>query len=394
MNDNILSISLAIDAGDNSAAKAAILASPDLLKKTWMGDSLLHGSARDGNLEMTLFLLEQSMDVNISKTGAGYETPLSSAALGGHVELARLLLERGAFVDGVDATSHTPLMLAARSGNAVLVRMLLEAGADVNRLGAFQRLYPLDFAGWQEDSMDWKVNEDVIGMLKERGAFSITMQPTSWQESAAWPIMLHVNNHAGPLFPKPFLRTVADEEFAFWLADVKDKIRPLFLFSAGAYEYAQQHGHGMVELGFVLTQQWSVLSHYRNPKSRLSFPLDMLQRLVALMQEGEEIITGYTVSRVDERFSDLGWPEGIDWLVAVDHDWELARNRKLAVEWKGKIRPRETFEDDVDILTLAPVTTKNFVPTEKNIQKFLTDRRGATWKKMLLPDSIYGDKYL
>ena len=58
-------------------------------------------------------------------------TALQSAVLGGHVETARFLLERGADVNAAPARLKSPLHLACRAGPLDLVRILLEAGADV-----------------------------------------------------------------------------------------------------------------------------------------------------------------------------------------------------------------------------------------------------------------------
>lgn len=45
-----------------------------------------------------------------------FESPLTLAACGGHVELAMLLLERGANIEEVNDEGYTPLMEAAREG--------------------------------------------------------------------------------------------------------------------------------------------------------------------------------------------------------------------------------------------------------------------------------------
>ncbi len=61
------------------------------------------------------------------------ELPLHIAALTGNVEMARLLLEAGAEVDGLDVDESTPLHVAALRRQAGMVRFLLDRGADVNR---------------------------------------------------------------------------------------------------------------------------------------------------------------------------------------------------------------------------------------------------------------------
>jgi ankyrin repeat protein len=93
------------------------------------GIQLLAWAARGGAVRCARLLLERGADVN---GGA-----LHSAARGGRLELVRVLLERGADVDRRDpATGRTPLhsaIAAGPDGDAPeVVRVLLAAGADVN----------------------------------------------------------------------------------------------------------------------------------------------------------------------------------------------------------------------------------------------------------------------
>lgn len=61
-----------------------------------------------------------------------FESPLTLAACGGHVELANLLIERGANLEEVNDEGYTPLMEAAREGHEEMVALLLAHGAEVN----------------------------------------------------------------------------------------------------------------------------------------------------------------------------------------------------------------------------------------------------------------------
>ena len=54
-----------------------------------------------------------------------FECPLTLAACGGHVELAMLLLERGANIEEVNDEGYTPLMEASREGHEEMVALLL-----------------------------------------------------------------------------------------------------------------------------------------------------------------------------------------------------------------------------------------------------------------------------
>lgn len=57
-----------------------------------------------------------------------FESPLTLAACGGHVDLALLLIERGANIEEVNDEGYTPLMEAAREGHEEMVGVLLNKG--------------------------------------------------------------------------------------------------------------------------------------------------------------------------------------------------------------------------------------------------------------------------
>lgn len=57
-----------------------------------------------------------------------FESPLTLAACGGHVDLALLLIDRGANIEEVNDEGYTPLMEAAREGHEEMVCVLLTRG--------------------------------------------------------------------------------------------------------------------------------------------------------------------------------------------------------------------------------------------------------------------------
>lgn len=67
------------------------------------------------------------LDVSIDTRGADSDTPLHLAALYGHAECVRLLLERGARADVADSDGALPLHDAAAGGYASICEMLLDA---------------------------------------------------------------------------------------------------------------------------------------------------------------------------------------------------------------------------------------------------------------------------
>ncbi|KAI9434798.1 hypothetical protein H4582DRAFT_2174263, partial [Lactarius indigo] len=81
-------------------------------------------------LKVWLQLLRRQ-GITVDDAGDTNNTPLHLASRGGHADIARELLMRGASVAMKDRSYRTPLHLACDSGNAETVRLLIEQGADV-----------------------------------------------------------------------------------------------------------------------------------------------------------------------------------------------------------------------------------------------------------------------
>ena len=77
-----------------------------------------------------VWLKRQDCDdvVQVNMPADSFESPLTLAACGGHVELANLLIERGANLEEVNDEGYTPLMEAAREGHEEMVALLLAHG--------------------------------------------------------------------------------------------------------------------------------------------------------------------------------------------------------------------------------------------------------------------------
>jgi ankyrin repeat protein len=108
--------------------------------RTAKDESPLMLAALRGHTDLVRKLIDRGGDVN--KTGW---TPLHYAATGGHVEIIKLLLENHAYVDAESPNGTTPLMMAAHYGTQDAVKLLLEEGADPmlrNQLG----MTAIDFA--------------------------------------------------------------------------------------------------------------------------------------------------------------------------------------------------------------------------------------------------------
>lgn len=87
----------------------------------------------NNQLDLAKVLIARGADVN--QTGW---TPLHYAASKGHVEMMRLLIEHHAYLDAESPNGTTPLMMAAHYGSPMATKLLLEEGADPrlkNKLG-------------------------------------------------------------------------------------------------------------------------------------------------------------------------------------------------------------------------------------------------------------------
>ena len=58
--------------------------------------------------------------------------PLYLAAMKGHIEVVKLLLDKGADISVAHADGWTPLNAAATRGHLEVVKLLLDKGADYN----------------------------------------------------------------------------------------------------------------------------------------------------------------------------------------------------------------------------------------------------------------------
>jgi ankyrin repeat protein len=93
----------------------------------------LHLAAYFGQLEVARLLLGRGADPNAVTLNGARVTPLHSAVTAKHRDTASLLLALGASPNAVQRGGFTALHIAARDGDEAIVDMLLLRGADASR---------------------------------------------------------------------------------------------------------------------------------------------------------------------------------------------------------------------------------------------------------------------
>lgn len=107
---------------------------------TGMGNSLAFAGVLEGQLWYAVAqgqvdevkrLLDQGANANITDPFRT-NSALGIAAMNGHTEIAKLLIDKGADVNFQANNGNTALMLAAQAGHADIAKLLIEKGANVN----------------------------------------------------------------------------------------------------------------------------------------------------------------------------------------------------------------------------------------------------------------------
>jgi uncharacterized protein len=133
---------LAVRGDDLDIFEAAIVGRADLVRArlsadpglaiAWTADGFtaLHYPAFFGGADVAEALIDAGADVEaVSRNDMGAR-PLHSAAAGRHLDVSRLLVERGADVNARQHGGYAPLHQAAQHGDVELAEVLLAAAAD------------------------------------------------------------------------------------------------------------------------------------------------------------------------------------------------------------------------------------------------------------------------
>ncbi|NXM03541.1 ANK2 protein, partial [Tyrannus savana] len=161
--DGFTPLAVALQQGHNQAV--AILLENDTKGKVRL--PALHIAARKDDTKSAALLLQNDHNADVQskvtrqRPGSGF-TPLHIAAHYGNVNVATLLLNRGAAVDFTARNGITPLHVASKRGNTNMVKLLLDRGGQIDAKTR-DGLTPLHCAARSG-------HDQVVELLLERGA--------------------------------------------------------------------------------------------------------------------------------------------------------------------------------------------------------------------------------
>jgi ankyrin repeat protein len=135
-----------------------------------IGEGDLIRILKNGHIEVIKMLVEKGADVRVTTRGG--KTPLHQASEKGHVEIAKLLLEKGADAMAADNDGWTPLHWASEKGDIEIVKLLLENGADV---------MVADNDGWTPlHKASGEGHVQIVKLLLEKGADVMVADNDGW----------------------------------------------------------------------------------------------------------------------------------------------------------------------------------------------------------------------
>ena len=128
-----LDIFEAASLGEEGRVKQLLDREPELLKSfSADGFTVLGLVAFFGHLDLAGELLAKGADPNVPANNPFQVAPLHSACATSNLEMATLLVRKGADVNARQMKGVTPLHSAAHNGQADLVKLLVEHGADIH----------------------------------------------------------------------------------------------------------------------------------------------------------------------------------------------------------------------------------------------------------------------
>ena len=117
----------AADRGRLDIIKELMLYGVDINYLDERGNSALFFASKSGRFECVEYLLEQGAMVNHSGTPV---TPLVFTCTTGHIKIVKLLVDNGAYLNGLNNSKTLPMLAACENGYLNIVKYLIEKGCN------------------------------------------------------------------------------------------------------------------------------------------------------------------------------------------------------------------------------------------------------------------------
>lgn len=201
----------ALEAANDLAGIAHLLTEhPELVATSECAAHLMYNAARLGNTALVALLVEHGVDANIFETPNWHDRPVGAAAIAGHNDTVRWLVEHGSDIN-YDPEDHEPFCVPLAhyvlKGDLEMVRLLVEAGAKLNVLDR-RMTTPLSIAIRAK-------HKDIEDYLRSKGALEDRHTPGyvphRQRESYLNPILACVRGNFGDPEPSSWLPIVPDD---------------------------------------------------------------------------------------------------------------------------------------------------------------------------------------
>lgn len=327
---------------------------------TMFGENILHivsklakSKDQDQYLKIARLALSLGVDPNLTYSRKLNHTALCWAASNNNLDLCELLLEHGAFVDGLDETAMTPLHEACLNNCFEAANLLLNHGADVNRLGHLLKFTAIDFLAWAQRTKDVSMqdveNVDVTQLrqlLLKYGAISVADDIDAKTSHFCEYLVYYISQKLGPVYPFLFGEKFKIGESVIMMAlERKSKDPKKFLFTTN-YHLIQKKID--LEFVFVLTDNWPILKKYRNLSSIATFPINVLNKIYTEAENGRYFDENTCIHRANLDWNTLTWPNDIEHIVFVN-------SSKIIGVYNDEKNKR-----DVKILVAYPMTNRQY----------------------------------
>lgn len=260
----------------------------DTVFGTW-----LHFAASEGKLDVVERLVERGLDVN-RRSGIDDATPISEAALSGHLDIVEYLLKHGATLD-VGEPERNPLFGCIQHGHSDVAKLLIDSGIDIRVKYTGENMKGMDALRF---AREWG-RDDIAKLLIEKlGSDAPTedelQRDNGRHEPSPNSFVEYLREHLGE--PEPLaLREIvpSDLPIAIHVIRTEDEqilvtegmsARPMNVPKAGeAFQFA--------ELVLRLPSDWPLtLEAFENPNRY--WPVEWLKRIARYPHDNDTWLAG------------------------------------------------------------------------------------------------------